>query len=217
MATDEVEIRPIAGFPGYFVGPDGIVWSKRLTGPLRLAGGRSKMRPLSIYRRPYGARYCVVCMRALPCGKVSCHYVHRLVLEAFVSLCPEGMVACHNDGDTTNNNLSNLRWDTSSGNHQDKWKHGTMQNAYSDQVVRTVRALRAVDMKVLEVADIFGMHVGTVTGLTGKRRKFHPPWPTAQQKFLQATDLNCLKLLKTPQTQPEPVTVEDLLSACWEN
>jgi hypothetical protein len=51
--------------------------------------------------------------------------VHRLVLEAFVGPCPEGMVGCHNDGDPLNNRLDNLRWDTPSNNERDKWVHGT--------------------------------------------------------------------------------------------
>lgn len=50
--------------------------------------------------------------------------VHRLVLEAFVGPCPPGMEACHNDGDHTNNRLSNLRWDTRSSNMLDLTRHG---------------------------------------------------------------------------------------------
>lgn len=54
-----------------------------------------------------------------------CHWVHRLVLEAFVGPCPEGMEACHNDGNPANNRLENLRWDTSKGNAADRRLHGT--------------------------------------------------------------------------------------------
>lgn len=56
--------------------------------------------------------------------------VHRLVLEAFVGPCPEGMEGCHNDGDKTNNQISNLRWDTRSANAKDRVKHGT-QNSFT--------------------------------------------------------------------------------------
>ena len=58
-------------------------------------------------------------------GKRRTVRVHRLVLEAFVGPCPEGMEGCHNDGDASNNALSNLRWDTSSANKQDMIRHGT--------------------------------------------------------------------------------------------
>jgi hypothetical protein len=50
---------------------------------------------------------------------------HRLVLEAFVGKCPDGMECCHNDGNAFNNHLNNLRWDTPKNNHADKVKHGT--------------------------------------------------------------------------------------------
>lgn len=54
-------------------------------------------------------------------------FLHKVILEAFTGGRPEGMEACHNDGDTTNSRLENLRWDTRSGNHEDKRKHGTWQ------------------------------------------------------------------------------------------
>lgn len=55
--------------------------------------------------------------------------VHRLVLEAFVGPCPDGTVGCHNDGDTTNNSVGNLRWDTPGANNRDKRTHGTDHQA----------------------------------------------------------------------------------------
>jgi hypothetical protein len=51
--------------------------------------------------------------------------VHRVVLEFFIGKCPDGMEACHNDGNKLNNNLSNLRWDTHRNNCLDKISHGT--------------------------------------------------------------------------------------------
>lgn len=51
--------------------------------------------------------------------------VHRLVLQSFVSLRPYGCEACHNDGNIDNNQLFNLRWDTTSANELDKFQHGT--------------------------------------------------------------------------------------------
>ena len=50
--------------------------------------------------------------------------VHRLVLEAFVGPCPEGMEGCHNDGNPQNNHVDNLRWDTRGNNCLDTVKHG---------------------------------------------------------------------------------------------
>lgn len=50
--------------------------------------------------------------------------VHRLVLEAFVGPCPEGLMCCHNDGVAWNNHVDNLRWDTASSNMHDRVTHG---------------------------------------------------------------------------------------------
>lgn len=51
--------------------------------------------------------------------------VHQLVLTAFRGVCPDGQVACHNDGNPANNRLENLRWDTQSNNLRDEVIHGT--------------------------------------------------------------------------------------------
>lgn len=57
--------------------------------------------------------------------------VHRLVLEAFVGPCPDGMECCHYDGNPKNNNLDNLRWDTPKSNQGDRYKHASEQNGVS--------------------------------------------------------------------------------------
>lgn len=59
-------------------------------------------------------------------GKARSYYVHRLVLEAFVGPCPEGMEARHfPDRDPTNNCVWNLGWGTHTQNMADREQHGT--------------------------------------------------------------------------------------------
>ena len=62
-----------------------------------------------------------------PCIKYNkkINFIHTLVLEAFVSLRPIGMVACHNNGNPIDNRVENLRWDTQANNNKDKILHGT--------------------------------------------------------------------------------------------
>ena len=62
-------------------------------------------------------------------GKGSHQRVHVLVLEACVGPRPNGLVACHNDGNGANNQLSNLRWDTTSSNGHDRVTHGNHYQA----------------------------------------------------------------------------------------
>lgn len=57
-------------------------------------------------------------------GRRQSRSVHTLVLEAFVGPCPDGLEACHWDGDNTNNHLTNLRWDTHIANMADMTRHG---------------------------------------------------------------------------------------------
>lgn len=51
--------------------------------------------------------------------------VHRLVLEAFVGFCPDGMECRHLDGNPENNRLDNLAWGTPAENSADRRVHGT--------------------------------------------------------------------------------------------
>ena len=56
------------------------------------------------------------------------HYELRVahaVLLAFVGPRPPGTEACHNDGNSENNAIGNLRWDTRANNAADSVRHGT--------------------------------------------------------------------------------------------
>ena len=103
------------------------VWSRRAhrgRGPGRgsVSCLSDHWRQLVLCRTGSGRRYPSVLLHAG--GKRRTRHVHRLVLEAFLGPCPEGREACHNDGDATNNNLSNLRYDTRSAHQQDIIRHG---------------------------------------------------------------------------------------------
>ena len=58
-------------------------------------------------------------------GRERTVHVHTMVLEAFVSSRPDGFMACHNNGNPSDNRVENLRWDTPGANNRDKRKHGT--------------------------------------------------------------------------------------------
>lgn len=113
--------KEITGFPGYFIRNDGTVWTNK---NLKNDGIRG-MRQLTLYRRPYGARYMVIGLRPGPKEKLRILYVHRLVAQAFIGPGVEGQVVCHNDGDTSNNRKENLRWGSRLENAADSVRHGT--------------------------------------------------------------------------------------------
>lgn len=58
------------------------------------------------------------------------HSIHRLVLEAFIGPCPEGMECCHRDDNPSNNRLDNLYWGTRKDNMEDKIKNGRTKRVH---------------------------------------------------------------------------------------
>jgi hypothetical protein len=59
-----------------------------------------------------------------PTGRRKYVRVHRLVLLTFVGSAPFGTVACHYNGDPSDNRLENLRYDTYKNNSLDTIRHG---------------------------------------------------------------------------------------------
>jgi hypothetical protein len=99
-------------------------------------------------------------------GHQRTHYVHVMVLEAFVGSRPPGFDACHGDGCSTNNGLGNLRWDTRTANHADKNEHGTSprgerhpQAKLSEQDVLQMRRMRASGRVYRDIAADCGVSV----------------------------------------------------------
>lgn len=71
--------------------------------------------------------------------------VHRLVLEAFVGPCPDGMECRHLDGNPVNNCVDNLCWGTPKQNMADRERHGR-----HDRGSRSVKAkLTETDIPVI--------------------------------------------------------------------
>ncbi|WP_373234004.1 NUMOD4 motif-containing HNH endonuclease [Mycobacterium marinum] len=69
-------------------------------------------------------------------GRRSGRLIHRLVLEAFVGPCPPGMESCHRNDISSDNRLTNLRWDTRSGNQLDAVRNGIHGNTRKDRCPR---------------------------------------------------------------------------------
>lgn len=121
--------RPVPGFPGYYVGNDGSMWSMW---KLRHRPGKGRtgnevylsetLRQLKT-KNSRGYRRVMLYKE----GKPHEFGVHRLVLLVFVGACPEGKECCHKDGNPSNNHVSNLYWGTKSENTQDQIRHGTFQ------------------------------------------------------------------------------------------
>jgi|SRR6187402_1354066 len=66
---------------------------------------------------------------------------HRLLCMVFHGEPPaDKPFACHNDGDQLNNRASNLRWDSTKGNSDDRWAHGTMNEGEKSHLAKLSKA-----------------------------------------------------------------------------
>jgi len=147
--------RPVAGFPGYEVSSMGRLRSWK---PLRM-GAELPIHPREL-KLDGSTKYLAINLIGLR-GERARRSVHRLVLEAFVGPCPRGLQACHNNGNARDNRASNLRWDTSKGNHADRAVHGTLttgeRNPNSKLNADIVREARAAGMTAYRVSKRWGV------------------------------------------------------------
>lgn len=103
--------------------------------------------------------------------------VHKLVLEAFVGKCPEGLECCHNDGNSFNNHIDNLRWDTHQSNIHDRIKHGTSNRGErcgtAKLTLEQVRAIRKDTRLQKEIAAQYGVTQNTISRIKNGIRWKH--------------------------------------------
>jgi hypothetical protein len=177
-----VQFKTVPGFGGYRVGDDGSLWSRWSLVPRPNGGGNEAVLGETWHEiRPGPTRKGHLRTRlTLRSGIRERHYVHRLILLAFVGPAPAGFQACHNDGNPVNNALSNLRWDTPTGNVRDSIKHGTFfggkraaRPKLTAELVRSIRAAHFRDgVPIRQLARTHGLHHKTiweaVRGLTWK-------------------------------------------------
>lgn len=104
--------RWIPGFVGvYSATEDGTIWSHRNT------KGNPRKKPIALKSYDRGSKPSYKAVR-LTDGKH--HYVHRLILEAFVGPVPAGKQVDHLNGIRNDNRLENLEYKTPSENNRNK-------------------------------------------------------------------------------------------------
>ena len=159
--------KPVVGYEGHYeVSDHGRVRSLDRT--LTRVDGVARRWPGRVLRHnTVGKGYHAVTLRAP--GLDERKYVHRLVMAAFVGLCPPGMEVCHADGDPLNNALRNLRYDTYSSNNMDKAEHGTAtrgeRNAGARRTQAQVREIRtrvAAGERPRQIASDYPVTASTV-------------------------------------------------------
>ncbi len=156
---------PVVGYEGlYEVSDLGNVRAVARMAPTTWGLRWRNARPMSAYvdKTSHGYRCCGLYKD----GRATKYGVHTLVLEAFVGPRPEGMQACHDDGDRAHSALANLRWDTIKANHADKLRHGTHQRGERSGKARLsaelVQWIRESPQSSLALAPALGVASSTI-------------------------------------------------------
>lgn len=166
-----VIFRETVAFPGYCVGSDGTVWTRKGKGPRTPL--RANWRLLNREPGVNGHERVRLCHK----GAVVRYLVHRLVLETFIGPCPDGMVACHYpDPSPSNNSVFNLRWATRQDNERDAVEHGTRimgshhpQSKLTEVDVLEMRAQYKAGVPSKVLAARYGLNRNTVSGIVFRR------------------------------------------------
>lgn len=156
------EWRPVVGYEGFYEVSD-------LGHVRRVARSKGTWPGRVLKRTPNNHGYPRVTLFKRGAGKTA--LVHRLVLEAFVGPCPEGLEARHLDGDPLNSGLENLVWGTSAENEQDKLAHGTSNHGErcgtskltETQVLEIHSLASAEELTQFEIAAAYGIAQQTVS------------------------------------------------------
>lgn len=120
-------------------------------------------------------------------GIPKCHYVHRVVAETFFGAIPKGKVVAHNDGDKSNNHLSNLRIDSVRGNLRDKRRHGTHNSGTANGGAKLtddqVAEIRAATGTHREIAATYGVSRMAISRI--RKGISHSNYRTPEQKAFE--------------------------------
>lgn len=143
-------IKSVPRLPGYFVSDKGEVF--------RSSNGEL-LACKSVQTSPCGHRSVSVSSGV----KKKRYQIHRLVLEAFVGECPDGMQCRHLNDVAWDNRLENLKWGTPKENGEDRVRNGKSiwgerhhKSRFSSENVVEMRKLWNEGKTVDDIRDIFG-------------------------------------------------------------
>lgn len=114
-------------------------------------------------------------------GKTTTARVHRLVIEGFIGKPPfDGAIAAHNDGDTSNNRVINLRWASALENQTDRVRHNTKTRGsdvfgakLDEKTIPIIRQRIANGERYPSIASDYGVSVSAICQIKLQRTWTH--------------------------------------------
>ncbi|MCX4325165.1 MAG: NUMOD4 motif-containing HNH endonuclease [Lachnospiraceae bacterium] len=148
-------MKSIPGYPGYYADESGEIFSKRSGSIRRLS------------KRMHNGYYRVNVRDSGHPVRTHAEPVHKLVLNAFVGMKPDGLVCRHLNGNPLDNRIGNICWGTPKENAQDAMRHGTAsclrhgENAVASKLtlddVITIRKMYSEGHLQKEIAGVFSI------------------------------------------------------------
>jgi hypothetical protein len=179
--------RPIPGLNGYLCDSDGGLWSSK---KWRWADGNAPKGLVNEWHKLKGVPNTngYLSHNLMIGKKQKLLRVHAIVLETFIGPRPESMLACHNNGNRTDNRLRNLRWDSHRANIDDATRHGTWRYGSSHPMalleetqVAEILQLLAEGGSVVKIATTYGVKRDTIASIKRGRSWKHIPRPLAKE------------------------------------
>jgi hypothetical protein len=101
----KIEIKDLKGFPDYYAGSDGLIYTTKVSYRYNPKGELRILRPRT---HPSGYLYYGLFVGLGPNKQRLWRRGHRLIAETFIGKIPKKMEINHVDGNKHNNNPSNL-------------------------------------------------------------------------------------------------------------
>jgi hypothetical protein len=107
-------------------------------------------------------------------GRKQTKQVHRLMLEAFVGPCPDGMESSHLNNIASDNRLENLRWETRQENMGRFDRSKCSNTKLNKQKILEIRRLRK-DKGYLnrEIGAIYNVSAGAISNICNRKSWKH--------------------------------------------
>lgn len=113
-------------------------------------------------------------------GKSKTYLLHRIIAICFVPNPDNKPCVNHIDGNRSNNEVSNLEWCTYKENTRHAMKLGTFHvgetvrtSFLKEHQVKEIKSMREQGIKFKDIADSFGVCVGTIESIVYKRSWKH--------------------------------------------